>query len=48
METPLHIGLDKTKVDSIILVWPDNSYEKLPAVKDSILTVVYKPGTASI
>ena len=44
MEVPLHIGLDKTKVDSIILVWPDNSYEKLPAVKDSILTVVYKQG----
>ena len=26
MEAPLHIGLDKTKVDSAFLVWPDNSY----------------------
>ena len=44
MEAPLHIGLDKTNADSILLVWPDNSYEKLPVVKDSILTVVYKTG----
>jgi enediyne biosynthesis protein E4 len=27
METPLHIGLDKTKIDSILLVWPDNTYQ---------------------
>jgi hypothetical protein len=44
METALHIGLDKTEVDSILLIWPDNSYEKLPAVKDSILSLAYKPG----
>ncbi|HJS54588.1 MAG TPA: VCBS repeat-containing protein, partial [Chitinophagaceae bacterium] len=44
METPLHIGLDKTNVDSILLIWPDNSYEKLPGVKDSILTISYKNG----
>ena len=44
MEVPLHIGLDKTNVDSILLVWPDNSYEKLPAIKDSILTAIYTPG----
>jgi len=44
MEVPLHIGLDKTNVDSILLIWPDNSYEKLPAVKDSIFNVVYKKG----
>src|SRR6187399_106277 len=44
METPLHIGIDKTNIDSILLVWPDNTYEKLPAAKDSILTIVYKQG----
>ena len=44
MEVPLHIGLDKTNVDSILLVWPDNTYEKLAPVKDSILTVAYKNG----
>ena len=44
MEVPLHIGLDKTNVDSILLVWTDNTYERLPLVKDSILTVTYKTG----
>ena len=28
MEIPLLIGLEKTKVDSILLIWPDNTYEK--------------------
>jgi hypothetical protein len=46
MEVPLHIGLNKTTVDSILIIWPDNTYEKMPAVKDSILDVVYKPGLA--
>ena len=27
MEGPVHIGLDKTKVDSAFLVWPDNTYQ---------------------
>jgi len=29
METPIHIGLDKTKIDSAFLIWPDNSYQKI-------------------
>ncbi len=29
MEEPLHIGLDKTKIDSAFLIWPDNSYQSL-------------------
>jgi enediyne biosynthesis protein E4 len=29
MEGPIHIGLDKTKVDSIFLVWPDNSFQRI-------------------
>ena len=44
MEVPLHIGLDKTNVDSIFLVWPDNTFEKLTGVKDSILNISYKKG----
>ena len=44
MEVPLHIGLANTNVDSILLIWPDNSYEKLPAIRDSILNVAYKQG----
>jgi hypothetical protein len=44
MEVPLHIGLYKTNVDSILLVWPDNTYEKLPVAGGPILTVTYKQG----
>ncbi len=29
MEGPIHIGLDKTKVDSAFLVWPDNSFQRI-------------------
>jgi len=45
MEIPLHIGLDKTIVDSMFLVWPDNSYERvnLPAGQQR-LTIPYKKG----
>jgi len=28
METPIHIGLDRTTVDSAFLVWPDNTYQR--------------------
>lgn len=44
MELPIHIGLDKTTVDSLFLIWPDNRFEKLTRVSDSILTVRYKAG----
>ncbi|TAL46785.1 MAG: CRTAC1 family protein, partial [Chitinophagaceae bacterium] len=44
MEVPLHIGLGTGKPDSIILVWPDNSFQKLQWKSDSINTVIYKPG----
>lgn len=27
MEIPIHIGLDKIKVDSAFLIWPDNTYQ---------------------
>ena len=29
MQIPVHIGLDKAKVDSVILVWPDNTYQNI-------------------
>jgi hypothetical protein len=29
METPVHIGLDKTKIDSAFLIWPDNTFERI-------------------
>lgn len=44
MEVPMHMGLDQTKVDSMLLIWPDNSYERLTAEIDTILTVRYKSG----
>ena len=44
MEVPLHIGLDKTVVDSMFLIWPDNTYEKLPLIRDSSLHVSYRQG----
>jgi hypothetical protein len=29
MEVPVHVGLDKTKVDSAFLIWPDNSFQAI-------------------
>jgi hypothetical protein len=35
METPIHIGLEKTRIDSAFLVWPDNSFQRISLPKDS-------------
>ncbi len=46
MEEPVHIGLYNTKVDSILLVWPDNTYQKVQwknAVSSKI-TIQYHQG----
>ncbi|MEO8413752.1 MAG: VCBS repeat-containing protein [Ginsengibacter sp.] len=46
MEIPLHIGLYKTKIDSILLIWPDNTYQQVPW-KDAVssqITLQYQPG----
>lgn len=45
-ETPLHIGLKNAAVDSIVLVWPDNSFEKINWQADTgkIKTIVFKNG----
>ncbi|MFT3933416.1 MAG: VCBS repeat-containing protein [Chitinophagaceae bacterium] len=43
METPLHIGLDKAKPDSVFLVWPDNHFERITLQKDTLTTLSYKP-----
>ena len=45
MEIPLHIGLGTKKIDSVILVWPDNTFQHLQI--DSAnhnLDVVWKKG----
>ena len=45
MEIPMHIGLDKTKIDSILLIWPDNTYQPVQwnAVSAQI-KIQYQPG----
>jgi enediyne biosynthesis protein E4 len=44
-ETPIHIGLDKTRVDSAFLIWPDNSYQPLKLEKGNPwLTINYRKG----
>jgi hypothetical protein len=45
METPMHVGMYHTDTDSILLVWPDNTYEKLDWHKEiKTMTVSYKKG----
>ena len=45
MEMPVHVGLAKTVLDSILVVWPDNSYEQVRLPKTgSFLTVNYESG----
>jgi enediyne biosynthesis protein E4 len=46
MQIPIHIGLYKTKADSILLIWPDNTYQAIPW-KNALsrqITVEYKAG----
>ncbi len=43
MEIPLHIGLADTKVDSITLVWPDNTCQPVTIPKDTNrITITYQ------
>lgn len=46
MEIPIHIGLDNTRVDSILLIWPDNTYQQVPWQRaiSSQITIQYKKG----
>ncbi len=45
MEIPIHIGLDKTNIDSAFLIWPDNSYQRITlAPSNSVLSFNYKTG----
>lgn len=45
-EIPLHFGLGKSrKIDSLLIIWPDNSYEKIiPDSSSNQLTLTYKKG----
>lgn len=45
MQVPLHIGLKNTKVDSLLLVWPDRTFERLSlSGNDKVKTVKYRQG----
>ncbi len=45
METPIHIGLDKTLIDSAFLIWPDNTYQQITLQPiDHLITFEYKKG----
>jgi hypothetical protein len=42
MEIPIHIGLYKTKVDSMFLIWPDNSYQRIEIEGKQHISISYK------
>jgi len=41
---PIHIGLENIKPDSVLLVWPDNSYQHLELQKGKNISISYQPG----
>ena len=47
MQIPMHIGLDKTKVDSMFLIWPDNSYQPVSLDNTNHLNFTYTKGLPS-
>ncbi len=44
MEIPLQVGLNNTQIDSMFLVWPDNSYQVVERTKDTTLKITFQPG----
>jgi hypothetical protein len=44
MEEPLQIGLDKTKIDSAFLIWPDNTCQVITVTGNQHLSFSYIPG----
>ena len=45
MEGPVHIGLDKTTVDSAFLIWPDNSFQAIQLRPlDTLISFAYQRG----
>ncbi len=44
MSAPVHIGLQNINPDSIILIWPNNRYEKIELKANQINKIKYKNG----
>ncbi|HEX8355902.1 MAG TPA: VCBS repeat-containing protein [Segetibacter sp.] len=43
MEIPIHIGLNKTSIDSMLLIWPDNTCQPIKLNADtSAITIKYR------
>lgn len=44
-EIPVHVGLEQTKPDSILLIWPDNTYEHVNWTSaNPNISITYKKG----
>lgn len=46
MQVPIHIGLNNTKLDSVFLIWPDNTYQSISPDDSARLTFTYSKGLA--
>lgn len=44
MEVPMLVGYDKRKVDSMVLVWPDNSCQTFTPIDSGLTKIIYQPG----
>ncbi len=44
MLAPLHVGLDAVQPDSVLLVWPDNSYQRITLTPGQRQQVSYRSG----
>jgi hypothetical protein len=44
MEIPVHIGLQNVRPDSILLIWPDNTYQTISWTKNPRQIIQYKKG----
>ena len=44
MAIPIHIGLAATKIDSMFLIWPDNTYQSILPVQNTTMQLAYVKG----
>ncbi len=45
MRVPIHVGLKNTKIDSLLLVWPDKTFERITiALGEKKKNITYKKG----
>lgn len=44
MQVPVHIGLGTMVADSIVIIWPDNTSQKVDYKTDTILNISYQKG----